>query len=456
MIWQNPWGLAGLLTLALPVLIHLLSRTKATIQKFPTLRFLGVSRLLPTRSPRITDIPLLLIRMGIFAAAALALAAPLFLSAARTQEFNAAIARAIVVDTSRSVSRASSNSIDSLSAQASRFALGAATSSVLRTNNVDQGVADAITWLSTQHRRSEIIVLSDFQTSSVDSAALAAVPKQYGVKLVRTASAGAVANRESAPSNTLHSQSGIVAIATDPNRTVATWSVSATAAQSKTDLLLFAADAEKTLAESARQVALQIVAPPVSDTSMAIAIVYAGSPEFSALTKSATPLNKTWMGEFIQRLTYDNAFRSAMRTVENVTDTTVTNPLFVVARNSVGHALVFAARDNISNRDRLVLFARIGAGTVASAQLIAAAYGASASAWTASEQETRTLSDATLMALEREAMQVAPARASINGSAGNSASDARWFWAIALMLLALEAYMRRERTRVAVSSDAMA
>src|SRR5690349_1911003 len=103
MTWQNPWALLGLVALALPVLIHMLSRKRAVLQKFPTLRFLNATRLLPTRSPHLNDIPLLLLRLGILLVATLALTQPLWLSATRKQSFNSVVARAIIVDTSASM-----------------------------------------------------------------------------------------------------------------------------------------------------------------------------------------------------------------------------------------------------------------------------------------------------------------------------------------------------------------
>ena len=67
MRWQNPWAWIGLLTVALPVLVHLFSRRPARVEPFPSLRFLDVSRLLPTRRTRLTDRVLLLVRMAMVA-----------------------------------------------------------------------------------------------------------------------------------------------------------------------------------------------------------------------------------------------------------------------------------------------------------------------------------------------------------------------------------------------------
>ena len=78
MRWQNPWAWLGLAMLALPVLVHLFSRRPARVAAFPSLRFIDVSRLLPTRRLQLSDVPLLLVRMAIVAMAVAGLAQPLW------------------------------------------------------------------------------------------------------------------------------------------------------------------------------------------------------------------------------------------------------------------------------------------------------------------------------------------------------------------------------------------
>ena len=77
MIWQNPWAWLGMVGVALPILIHLLGRGHARVLRFPTLRFIDPSRLLPTKRSRIQDPLLLAVRVAIVGCAAIALAQPL-------------------------------------------------------------------------------------------------------------------------------------------------------------------------------------------------------------------------------------------------------------------------------------------------------------------------------------------------------------------------------------------
>jgi len=75
-IWQQPWAWLGALTIALPIVIHLLGRRRPRPIQFPTLRFIGVSKVAPARRHRLNDIPLLIARIAILLAATAALAQP--------------------------------------------------------------------------------------------------------------------------------------------------------------------------------------------------------------------------------------------------------------------------------------------------------------------------------------------------------------------------------------------
>src|SRR5215831_414296 len=103
MIWQNPWAWLGLAAIAVPILVHLLARRQAVRVLFPTLRFLPVSPITAVRRHRLTDLPLLAVRIGVLAAAVAALAQPYVATASRTDRAGAQLARAIVIDTSASM-----------------------------------------------------------------------------------------------------------------------------------------------------------------------------------------------------------------------------------------------------------------------------------------------------------------------------------------------------------------
>src|SRR4051794_39243167 len=182
MSWQNPLALLGVLAVALPVLIHLLGRGHAKVHRFPTLRFLDASRLLPTRRTTVHDLPLLLVRSAILALAAVALTQPLWLTKARRRSMDGGLARAIIVDTSASMA----GSIDSARAVARRSAAEAQISVVVESGDPRGELIGAVGWLTRQGRRGEIVIVSDFQRGSVERNDLAAVPPSVGIALLRT------------------------------------------------------------------------------------------------------------------------------------------------------------------------------------------------------------------------------------------------------------------------------
>ena len=103
MVWLAPAALLGLTAVLLPIAIHLLWRRTARRVVVPTTRFVEDGQASATRVRPPADLPLLLVRMGIVAAAALALAQPLLMTSGRERAAAATIARAVVVDISASV-----------------------------------------------------------------------------------------------------------------------------------------------------------------------------------------------------------------------------------------------------------------------------------------------------------------------------------------------------------------
>ena len=65
MFWRQPAAWFGLVALAVPILVHLLGRRPPTPLRFPTLRFLDVSTIVPARRHRLNDVRLLIVRLAI-------------------------------------------------------------------------------------------------------------------------------------------------------------------------------------------------------------------------------------------------------------------------------------------------------------------------------------------------------------------------------------------------------
>jgi hypothetical protein len=441
--WQNPWAFLGLLAIAVPVVIHLLGRHSARIRRFPTLRFIDASRLMATRWTSISDLPLLLARVGILAAAVAALAMPLLLTAGRQRERARSLARAIVVDTSASMRRAvrSAASLD----EARRLATEAATSVTIRTDAPAHALAGAVGWLATQRGRREVIVISDFQTGALDSTDLASVPTDIGVGLTRIDVAAG-----SAPVDATTWQGGaqvVSRITTDAGRTDVEWSLRGAAVSADSDAIVIrAGPTERARAEAARSAARAVVAT-MPGTDRPIAIVFAQAVERSSVIRDAKPLGVAWQGDALARLRGDSMLAAAALDADVVDDGALAQPggsdssAFVsVARTAAGRPVALATAGTVAGRDRLILLPLVDAGSLTSAALIAAAMRAASVEPAIGELEPTTVPESVLAGWRR-----APSSEPTNASAADHASDGRWLWIVALLLLAAETWMRRER-----------
>jgi hypothetical protein len=180
-MFLNPWALVAIAALAVPILLHLTGRRRPHRVPFPTLRFVPASAL-PRARRKIEDIVLLIVRCGVIAAAVAAVAQPLWPLPAGDAD---AVARAIVVDVSASMSRrsqAGTRGVELARARAREHGAEVRIAQTIESEDPRAAVAAAAAWLSTQTGRREIVVLSDFQAGAIDDAALARVPTEVGVR----------------------------------------------------------------------------------------------------------------------------------------------------------------------------------------------------------------------------------------------------------------------------------
>lgn len=358
----NPIALLGLLAVAVPVLIHLLGRHQSRIERFPTLRFIGASRLTPTRRKRISDWLLLLVRVAIVAVAALALSQPVF---KRTSPSASQLSRAIIVDTSASMPRVAPLS-DSLTSNA--------VATQILTDSPSDAIPGAIAWLETQPGLREIAIVSDFQRSSIDSSAISAIPKDVGVSVIPKDV------RLSVIPGAARDDIGVLAGPSDLAGATAAW---------------------------------RAVGRPVPrDTLGRIAIIYRSHPGADSLRRSAAPVDSMWMARIVAAVDRDPAF--AALDSDSIT----------------------AGR----NGNRLSFFVRTDAGSLASAALNQALLRATATAIPASEMDSTHWSAATIASWKR-----APALSPSGPHALAAPPSPRWFWLVALLLIALETWMRSRR-----------
>jgi Aerotolerance regulator N-terminal len=444
-IWQNPWAWLGIVTLAVPVLIHLLGRGHARVLPFPSLRFLERSRLLPTRRTRVHDLLLLLVRLGVLFAAVVALAQPLLRTTGQTRAVSQTLARAVVVDTSASMQR-STPSGETAHRAARRDAVSAAsdanTSVVLETRRPATAIAGAVEWLERQPGQRELVVISDFQDGALNAADLASVPASIGVRMVRIGVSTTVA-----PAQTLSRAArglSLARVTTTPEQTDVVWSTTADTSIAETVLLL-TGPADGVRAQAAARAAATLGARLPFDATRRIAIVFPSYEPRAELLRSATAVHVPWMTSVAAQLRADSLLMVAASSRPLITDTIPVDSLgLVIARDAARRAVVVAKQATVQGRERLLLVADVDPGSLVSAALIAAVDRARSAAPLLDEFDSATIPDETLAAWQR------PASSRSRDAGSSGASDGRWFWVAALVLLAIETWMRRTKRETTV------
>src|SRR5262245_26490316 len=171
MIWSNPIAWLGLTAIVIPVAVHLLAHHRAERQLFPTLRFLPSTRLAAIRRRALEDIPLLIVRSAIVAAAVAACAGPLIVTPARRALWDARLVRAVV-----QVSDVSDTS-DTAPFLERKF----------RVSDLPAGINQAVAWLdSAPPARRELLIAAPLTIGSIAAADLSTIPADVGIRFMQS------------------------------------------------------------------------------------------------------------------------------------------------------------------------------------------------------------------------------------------------------------------------------
>jgi hypothetical protein len=176
MTWLQPlvwWGLVGL---AVPVVIHLLSRHQTQRLPFPSLRFLQTTPMAAMRRRVVSNWPLLIVRVLIIVAATAALAGPVVVSDARRTEWNQRVARAIVVQ---------AGDADAAAPLAEELAQTSFARAQFSSPVLADAVAAGVEWLHTQGPAArELVVIGDLHEGALTERDLELVPRFVGVQFL--------------------------------------------------------------------------------------------------------------------------------------------------------------------------------------------------------------------------------------------------------------------------------
>jgi hypothetical protein len=451
---RNPLALWGLLTLAIPVAIHLMARRRSRIVRLPNLGFLPPLPPSATRALELDDRKLLALRMGVLTAAVLALAGPLFLTPLRESALAGPGVRVLIADAASTDPEALALAVAEARAEAES---AGQTLEVVTTSDLLQAVAGAGAWLGPQPGVRQLVLFSAFPYGSLPALedatlTLAGVPDGVGVQLVRVAprSTPAPAFREGSWRGVPR---GIEGEALSDFRTVARWRLDGPGAGAGVGAGVASipgTSAPGPLSDALPPPVLEAagrlggwdlpegrvlrILPPGTDAELGAAEPGAGEPGAgvgAAPSTETAGLPAPWMADLLLGLWRDPLVGEAM------------------ASGAVGWTPRFLASDTLAlilgppgGSDREPTPAAWGPLAVALLVAAGAVEPEGAPHWAG---DPVLLPDAILEGFQREAGDAGPAPRLADPFVGPS--DARILWALALLLLGAEGVYRRRLER---------
>ncbi len=399
----NPVAWLGALLVALPIAIHLFSRQPARTMAFPSLRFLDLSRVLPTRRTKLTDLVLLAVRVLTILLAAFALTQPLW---ARAIGANGDVSRVVIVESAardRAVLEPRADSLVQSAAQALRVTTPTAASAI----------PGALAWLSLQHTTRELVLLTANGGTALDSLDIAGIPAD--VRVVVAPCAGAGAGVDAAPAQRVVLWAGHGSATRERERD----------ARAVTAARLSGAANVRDIVAAAESLAI-VVAGPDADT-------------VSAWRDRLTMLNTPWMSDAVAQLHADTTVAATLGAL-TLGDTAVATPWSVIARAANGAPALLAA----AHGSQMLVVVRAPFNTATSDLLRAAVLLGASRVFDVSPRATRTLDSATVARwIAARDTRTALGTANASGEYDTGPSDARYIWLAVLLLLGVETALRR-------------
>jgi hypothetical protein len=415
MIWLNPIAWLGLTAVVIPVAVHLLAHHRAQRLLFPTLRFLPSTRLAAIRRRALEDIPLLLVRSAIVAAAVAACAGPLIVTPARRALWDARLVRAVV-----QVSDVSE--ISPAAFLERRF----------RGSDLASGINQAIVWLdASPPARRELLIAAPLTIGSISAADLSSVPADVGIRFTRVGDRPTSRTIEAPPLLTGIAKVRRAVTIEGPNTVVRDERGDADAVPS---VEIVAPPALKSTADAA-QTAVLALRVPVPPADHRVTLILLEGNDFRAVPNIAAVRN-SWMADAIARTSRDRAWQvEAARSATGLgPGAFALAPWQVLARAADGRPLASAA----ASGDRLIVAAIAHEGDVLVPTLLRAIATSLAPPSRPEAAEILPIPDSQLRAWTQSPGPAPPPRPDTV-----ERDDRRWLWGLVLLLLVVETWMRR-------------
>lgn len=450
-MWRHPLALLALVSVAAPILIHILVHRRAERFAFPTLRFIAPTRLAAIRRHLLEDAALLAVRIAILIVAIVALAGPLIVTAARRRAWNQQVVRAVVTDAAALV-------VAELAPPGTAPPVGAelappeTISPGLRVHaekafdatTLTDGIRRGLTWLDTAPPgRRQLVIRSSFPIGSLTDSDIAAIPPGVGIvferrgtlPLTRTVTVGTVLTAAGSRSQSVTLEGARTLVKDSSAAPNAEWPIeisSPPADRPALDAAVAAVRAERVWAPSADRRARLVIVDRAD--SMLPALPAAGA------------IQQPWMAEAIFRIARDPDLQAAaVNAAAGSNDPRLASaPWQTLAIAADGRPLILAAASSA----QLVVVSAAGAKELITPLLMRTVANAIAQPADLQQAEVTPIPERVLHAWSRDAGPAEPPRIDTIVD-----DDRRWFWLTALVLLAIETWMRRSRTSIAIQAE---
>ena len=449
MIWLHPLAWLAAAAIAVPILVHLLARRRAERIPFPTLRFIQRTRLPAMRRRAIEDLALLAVRAAIVILAVAACAGPLLVTSVRQAGWQARLVRAVVVaePPTQSFGERRRNSPDQRTREGGSSPIEDAGQPVVasrefETRALPDGIRRAVAWLETAPpARRELVVAAPLTIGSLNSADLAAVPGDVGIRFVRAGHLPAGGSVEASP----------LVTATGVLRRLVTLDGAGTGVHEERGttssgwpIEIIAPPPLQRTADAAL-VAVLSVRVRVTPPDRRARLVFLEGPDIGT-AGSATPIHVPWIGDAVARIARDAALQEeAARIPSGFPDGPVARPPWhVIARAADGGPLVAAA----ASSDTLLVVSTARAGDLVVPTLLRAVAIGLAPEEDLSAAEILPIADSQLRAWSR-----APRPLSAPRPENVERDDRRWLWGAVLLLIGVETVQRRSRRDLATTTE---
>jgi len=411
-LWLAPAAFAAFALLAGPLIAHLLARRNARRVIFPAAHFVPPAQAAAIRLRRPADLALLIVRLAILSAAVLAAAQPLFVTRWNLSAWNARISRVVIVDTTGADrGQHSSAVIDGLAA---REAVSAYVTQGIDTADLREGLQRAANWLAFRPpSRGEVVVVSDFRRGALDRDSFEVLPRDTGIRFIRWRSLPSEQTTTLKPIEGWRGGRWQATATVDKDGIRTDWaSLGRGQKEDQSWLTVLAAPADAGAAARAKTAAASFGVAP-GEASHRCRVVFTGGDE-----AAGEPIRTPWMARAALVLRDSDLLRQAD---------------VAVAAEERGGALIVRAPVS-------------GSSAAAPAVVRAVMLAMRPAVIGGRELETAAIPDTDLAAWRRDPAAVTTSDMRRRWQLTDT--DGRAFWALALVLLGIESWMRRSRRRV--------